>query len=269
MTSTKLIRVQTEPLNTRLTSVENRSLVDEGDNVSVLVNDAGYQNAAQVDTKIQAVVGAAPAALDTLKEIADALADDSGAIAAISAVNTTQNTNIAALQTLSHSPATSISNAISINANQEINLIKDPSPLNILSIAETGLFVSSQTATEIAFSYPSESPDIFSASITVFDALASLYSLHLQELSVQKSRTSIARIVTDSNFSFQLYPEKILNVVCSANIVGDLQGVDYPGRHLIVKNSSTSTGTLTVNNIAIAPGEIYEIIADGTEWVEL
>ena len=45
-------------------------------NVSSFNNDSGYQTAAQVNTAIQAVVGAAPAALDTLKEIADALNND-------------------------------------------------------------------------------------------------------------------------------------------------------------------------------------------------
>ncbi|MEN9871996.1 MAG: hypothetical protein RLZZ171_2988 [Cyanobacteriota bacterium] len=114
--STKIQKIVTDALSSRITATESgvtaiqtRNLVDEGDNVSVLVNDAGYQNAAQVDTKIQAVVGAAPAALDTLKEIADALADDDSAIAAlvaqdtanaaaitnIEAVNTTQDAAIA------------------------------------------------------------------------------------------------------------------------------------------------------------------------------
>lgn len=44
--------------------------------VSELENDADYQNASQVDARIQEVVAAAPEALDTLKELADALGND-------------------------------------------------------------------------------------------------------------------------------------------------------------------------------------------------
>jgi hypothetical protein len=48
--------------------------------VSAFTNDSGFQTASQVEsiasTKIEAVVGSAPAALDTLKEIADALGND-------------------------------------------------------------------------------------------------------------------------------------------------------------------------------------------------
>ena len=51
--------------------------------VSEFTNDSGYQTAAQVTSSIQAVVGAAPAALDTLKEIADKLASDESAVSAL------------------------------------------------------------------------------------------------------------------------------------------------------------------------------------------
>lgn len=44
--------------------------------VSEFENDANYQNASQVDARIQEVVAAAPEALDTLKELADALGND-------------------------------------------------------------------------------------------------------------------------------------------------------------------------------------------------
>lgn len=44
--------------------------------VSEFENDANYQSASQVDTRIQEVVAAAPEALDTLKELADALGND-------------------------------------------------------------------------------------------------------------------------------------------------------------------------------------------------
>ena len=51
--------------------------------VSAFTNDSGYQTSSQVNTAIQAVVGAAPAALDTLAEIATQLASDETAAAAL------------------------------------------------------------------------------------------------------------------------------------------------------------------------------------------
>jgi precorrin isomerase len=54
--------------------------------VSALTNDSGYQTSAQVTSAIQAVVGAAPAALDTLAEIAAQLASDESAVAALTTV---------------------------------------------------------------------------------------------------------------------------------------------------------------------------------------
>ena len=54
--------------------------------VSALTNDSGYQTSAQVTSAIQAVVGAAPAALDTLAEIAAQLANDESAVAALTTV---------------------------------------------------------------------------------------------------------------------------------------------------------------------------------------
>ena len=51
--------------------------------VSTFTNDSGYQTAAEVTASIAAVVGAAPDALNTLKEIADQLASDESAAAAL------------------------------------------------------------------------------------------------------------------------------------------------------------------------------------------
>lgn len=51
--------------------------------VSELENDAKYQTASDVDTRIQSVVGAAPEALDTLEEIANKLADNDDVVASI------------------------------------------------------------------------------------------------------------------------------------------------------------------------------------------
>ena len=59
------------------------SLTGKPTALSSFTNDSGYQTAANVSTAIAAVVGAAPAALDTLAEIATQLASDESAAAAL------------------------------------------------------------------------------------------------------------------------------------------------------------------------------------------
>lgn len=51
--------------------------------VSELENDAQYQTSSEVDDRIQAVVGAAPEALDTLEEIANKLSDNDDVVASL------------------------------------------------------------------------------------------------------------------------------------------------------------------------------------------
>ena len=58
--------------------------------ISAFTNDSGYQTLTQVNTAIQAVVGAAPAALDTLAEIAAQLASDESAVAALTTTVSTK-----------------------------------------------------------------------------------------------------------------------------------------------------------------------------------
>lgn len=61
-------------------AVDWSNVTNKPTTVSAFTNDSGFQTASQVEsiasTKIEAVVGSAPAALDTLKEIADALGND-------------------------------------------------------------------------------------------------------------------------------------------------------------------------------------------------
>lgn len=57
-------------------SVDWANVQNKPTKVSDFTNDSGFQTATQVNTAIQAVIGSAPAALDTLKELADALGDD-------------------------------------------------------------------------------------------------------------------------------------------------------------------------------------------------
>lgn len=54
--------------------------------ISELENDSEYQTKAQVDARIQSIIGAAPEALDTLEEIASKLNENDNVVAAINGV---------------------------------------------------------------------------------------------------------------------------------------------------------------------------------------
>jgi hypothetical protein len=54
--------------------------------ISAFTNDSGYQTATDVDARFEALVGTAPANLDTLGEITLQLADDQNAVAALTTV---------------------------------------------------------------------------------------------------------------------------------------------------------------------------------------
>ena len=57
-------------------AVDWKNVTNRPTKVSQFTNDSGFQTSSQVETKIKAVIGAAPEALDTLKELADALGND-------------------------------------------------------------------------------------------------------------------------------------------------------------------------------------------------
>ena len=57
-------------------AVDWENVTNRPTKVSQFTNDSGFQTSSQVEAKIKAVVGTAPEALDTLKEIADSLNND-------------------------------------------------------------------------------------------------------------------------------------------------------------------------------------------------
>jgi hypothetical protein len=202
MSSTKFWKIVTDALAGRVTSTENAittlnssNLLHSGDNISLLANNANYQTLTQVDTKINALINSAPGTLDTLGEIASALAAEDSAIAALTAVNNTQNTQIATLTTQG-----------TANAN----------------------------------------------------AIAAL---------ALENSTVTGRVTLGVNFNLVDYPQSRLHIVATANIIGALPAVTSD-RVFVIKNAPSSTGTITINSVAIAPGEIYEVSSDGTAWVE-
>ena len=68
---------QVNALNERIDAIKIPAKVSE------LENDAQYQTSSEVDARIQAVVGAAPEALDTLEEIANKLSDNDDVVASL------------------------------------------------------------------------------------------------------------------------------------------------------------------------------------------
>ena len=69
--------------NIKVTSNDLAFASDTPSKVSELENDAQYQTSSEVDARIQAIVGAAPEALDTLEEIADKLSDNDDVVASL------------------------------------------------------------------------------------------------------------------------------------------------------------------------------------------
>lgn len=264
--STKLERLITEPLNTRLTAaeakvttIETRSLVDEGDNVSLLTNDAGYQNATQVDTKIQAVVGAAPAALDTLKEIADALADDDDAIAALVAADTVNAAAITALDSTVLAMSGQLHNPVTIGATttalslegQELSLYLDPNPENLLSQSEQGLYAS-YNINELAFDLSEISGSSFSE---IF------YFLN--------RKTAIRRLQITGNETlteFHASRQHLINQTTGVLQV-ILPASPYANEEFEVINASISTQNLIFAGETVLPGTRHAVQWDGVEWV--
>jgi len=58
-------------------------------------------------------------------------------------------------------------------------------------------------------------------------------------------------------------------ITTTAALLVNLPGSPVNGTHYIIKNAANSTQSFTTNSIVINPGDLYEVIYDGTEWVVL
>lgn len=58
-------------------------------------------------------------------------------------------------------------------------------------------------------------------------------------------------------------------ITTTASLLVDLPASPVNGTHFTIKNASSSTESFTTNSVSIAPGNLYEVIYDGTEWVVL
>lgn len=249
--STKLERLITDPLNARLTitegkitAVETRNLVDEGDNVSVLINDAGYQNAAQVDTKIQAVVGAAPAALDTLSEIAAALAEDDSAIAALVAQDTANASAIAAIEVVNTAQNTAITAVETVNTAQDTAIAQLVTDISALENSPV-------LASNILFDIPYPVSN-----------LSDVINLLLRNNAIGRSNLT-------GNITLDITDVACLNLInqTASVITVGLPNNPYVGLGFEIINHITSTQNIIFAGETIVPGERHAVQWDGTEWV--
>jgi len=83
--------------------------------VSQLENDSDYQTGTEVNAAIQAVVGAAPEALDTLKELADALDNDADFASTITNKITEVNTALTTEVTRAKAAEDTIEASVGLN----------------------------------------------------------------------------------------------------------------------------------------------------------
>lgn len=289
--STKLDRLITDPLNTRLTTaeakvatIETRGLVELGDNISGLNNDAGYQNATQVDAKITAVVGAAPDALDTLQEIATALADDDSAIAALVAQDTANSTAIAAVQA-----------EIEINGSgfkylppddgenpglfYLINELRMGSGLHAMvspieGIPKYKLELSVNAAQINIADIPFNSPD-FPLSTNLISALENLvFSRNVQDSRLLASR--IDRVVVNPGDNSWLELDRFISggkqhIINNSNALFTFGLPLTPEQYTqyeVINNENSNANVLFAGE-TITPGNRHAVQYDGVEWVIL
>lgn len=114
-------------------------------NVSAFTNDSNYQTQQQVDDRFTALINAAPAALDTLGEIADKLSDNDDAVSAIvtsisnevdarEAADIAITTNINELATTVSTNNTTINNrvdALEASLEDRISDVEDAMPTKV------------------------------------------------------------------------------------------------------------------------------------------
>ena len=90
----------------------------------------------------------------------------------------------------------------------------------------------------------------------------------LDELAKDSYSSKIARVTVSGPYTFPAKGPKYMHFVVNEDMTGTLPSSPIIGQHYVIKNSASSTNTITVNSVAVIPGDIYEIIYDGTEWVE-
>ena len=168
---------------------------------------------------------------------------------------TSLDTRIDDLEDDTHAKAVSGNAAISVDeTTQAVSAVVSSDPNNKISIDANGLFVN-QRADEV--------------SVTESDYYS--YS-HVQSaidgLARNVFESPIVRRSVSGPITLTYKDPKYQHFVVSANVVASLPSNPIQGRHFVIKNSPSSSHTLYCNSVPVAPGEIYEIIYDGTEWVE-
>ena len=186
--------------------------------------------------------------------------------AAIAELNTDIETNstdittlegqVTALESDQHDAAISGNAGISVDATtQAISAVVSSTTDNKLVLDANGLFVN-QVAADVAF-------DDSTASIG-----ATTVQGAVEELVKDGYASKITRVTVSGPYTFPPTGPKYVHFVVNADVTGTLPSSPILGQHYVIKNSVSSSNTITVNSVPVSPGDIYEIIYDGTEWVE-
>ena len=100
--------------------------------------------------------------------------------------------------------------------------------------------------------------DIQSAVEVVKTQLNNTYTIS----NIERRDVTEAVVFTNDSFKYQ-------HLIVTAASNATLPSTPILGKHFIIKNSPTSTSSITINSVLVLPGDIYEALYDGVEWVVL
>ena len=228
-----------------LTPVDVRNLINVEDNA------AADQNASEVP-----YTGINGDYTETDTDVAAALGTLNGVIKTNEDDITALENDVATLQADTHVKAVSGNAGISVDdTTQAVSAVVSSTTDNKLVLDTNGLFVN-QVAADVAF-------DDSSASVG-----ATTVQGAVEALATGGYTSKIARITVSGPYTFPATGPKYVHFVVNADVTGTLPSSPILGQHYVIKNSVSSSNTITVNSVPVIPGDIYEIIYDGTEWVE-
>lgn len=95
------------------------------------------------------------------------------------------------------------------------------------------------------------------------DDLEALNPAAPQPITVNRETITVNKTLANTD---EIYQHIISN---TAALLVDLPASPINGTHFIIKNASSSSESFTTNSVSLAPGNLYEVIYDGTEWVVL
>lgn len=254
-------------------------------NISSFTNDSGYQTSAQVNAAIQAVVGAAPAALDTLKEIADALNNDPDFAATITN-QLAQKADLSDIPDLSsYATQNWVSQQLALHTVSWSNITSKPSELGSSLHAETVVINGVTRQVLVNNVNPNQSTTTIYAPITAGTAGYVLKSNGDGEAPTWQSNTVTWSNVSGkpSTFTPSSHTHTISEItdfetpslpVATSQVLGGIKvgyglSVDNSGTtsvenpNLVIDLSSSSSRLIGYNDLKANPSLSVEVIDDG------